>query len=67
MTGPDDTLPPESAANDTDPPPPIIPRGGAQVALSQALDELTHAFLRVESVAMALARQLDSQANQEAP
>jgi|CZKU01.1.fsa_nt_gi hypothetical protein len=67
MSGPDDrdTLPPDAANDTTELPPPIIPAGGAQLALSQALDELTHAFLRVESVAMALARQLDAQAAPE--
>ncbi len=70
----DDTLPPldpptlddleplAEAANDQEElSAPLIPRGFAQHALSLALDDLAAAFVRVEAVAMALARQLDSQ------
>jgi hypothetical protein len=64
---PDDTLPPDSAANDTEPPPPLIPAGFAVHALSAALDDLSRAFVLVEATAMALARQLDAQAKPEAP
>jgi hypothetical protein len=42
-----------------EPPPLVIPRGGAQLALSQALDQLTIAYERLEGVAMACARALD--------
>jgi hypothetical protein len=37
----------------------VIPRGGAQQALSEALDALTRAYVRLEGVAMACARALD--------
>jgi hypothetical protein len=66
MTG--DTLPPDEAANDTEPPPPlVIPAGQAQAAFSAALDDLVRAFVLVEATGMALARLVDSQVGQEAP
>jgi hypothetical protein len=37
----------------------VIPRGGAQQALSEALDALTRAYVRLEAVSMACARALD--------
>ena len=37
----------------------VIPRGGAQLALSEALDALTRAYVRLEAVSMACARALD--------
>jgi hypothetical protein len=58
------TLPPDPPANDA-PDPPIIRAGEAQAALSRALTALVDAFVAVESVGMAIARQLDSQV--EAP
>ena len=63
----DDTLPPGEPGNDTEHPPPFIPAGFAQHALSAALDDLARAFVLVEATAMALARQLDSQASQGEP
>lgn len=60
MSGPDDTTPP-TEANDTEPPPPmVIARGQAQIAVSRALDELSRAFMLVEATAMACARQVDA-------
>jgi hypothetical protein len=38
----------------------VIPRGGAQQALSEALDALTRAYVRLEAVSMACARAIDS-------
>ena len=40
----------------------IIPAGEAQVRLSVALDAVTAAFVRLEAVSMALARQVDATA-----
>ena len=65
MSGPDDTIPPESAANDTERPPPVIPAGFASFEFSRALDRLHTAMLEVESIGAACARQLDAQASQE--
>jgi hypothetical protein len=53
------------AANDTERPPPIIRAGEAQLAMSAALDDLVRAFMTVEATSMALARQLDAQAERE--
>lgn len=55
----------EPANDDAERPLPVIPAGQAQIALSAALDDLARAFVLVEATAMALARQLDSQASQE--
>lgn len=67
----DDTLPPppeeptltelSTAANDSELPPPLIPRGFAQHAFCVALSELARAFHLVEETGMALARALDSE------
>jgi hypothetical protein len=40
----------------------VIPRGSAQLILSQALDHLTAAYVRLEAVAMACARAADGEA-----
>jgi hypothetical protein len=37
----------------------VIPQGSAQLVLSQALDHLTAAYVRLEAVAMACARAAD--------
>jgi hypothetical protein len=64
--GNDETAPPSTPAQDTERPPPsadllpAIPAGHAQLAVSQALDALTGAYLRLEGVAMAVARALDA-------
>jgi hypothetical protein len=52
------------AGHDTERPP-IILAGEAQRAVSAALDDLVRAFMTVEATAMALARQLDTQAERE--
>jgi hypothetical protein len=62
-----ETLTELPAANDTDPPPALIPAGFAVHALSAALDDLARAFVLVEATAMAIARQLDSQASEGQP
>ena len=65
MSGPKDTLPPppapatEPALPDDEPPPLVIPRGHAQLAMSAALDALVRAYEHVERVGMACARALD--------
>ena len=51
-------------ADDTDPPPSVIPAGFAQHALSAALDDFSRAVVALEALAMSFARQLDSQASQ---
>jgi hypothetical protein len=60
---------PDDETHDTQPmrpildevPVPVIERGRAQEAMSQALDALTRAYLLVEATAMAVARGLDSE------
>ena len=54
----------DKAANDQVEPLALIPAGFAVHALSAALDDLARAFVLVEATAMALARQLDSQATE---
>ena len=41
---------------------PVIRAGEAQLAVTQALDALTGAYLRLEGVSMAIARALDERA-----
>jgi hypothetical protein len=68
MSGPDD-LDALSAIPDAPPsfPVPIVAAGHAQEALSAELDELTRAYLRLEALAVGIARGLDAMASKEAP
>jgi hypothetical protein len=59
------TEPELPAVNDTERPPPSVPlplivAGGAQIAMSSALDRLVDAVRVAEETAMALARALDA-------
>jgi hypothetical protein len=61
---PDEPIDP---ANDTERPPPVVPAGFAQHALSLALDDVHRALMALEALADSYARQLDSQATEGAP
>lgn len=53
-----DELPP---VNDTEPPPPLIPRGFAQHAMMAAISDVYRAVELLTATADAIARQLDAQ------